>query len=66
MAPIELDRRRLVVAAAASAGALLSGAAVGEMLLAKHPGGRCEPWGDDLAGSTIELDAGRELVPGLD
>jgi dipeptidyl aminopeptidase/acylaminoacyl peptidase len=40
--------------------------AVVEAFLAAHLGGRCEPVGDDLAGSTIEFKAGRELIPGLD
>lgn len=40
-------------------------AAVAEAFLARHLGGRCEPVGDDFAGSTIEIRAGRELIPGL-
>jgi dipeptidyl aminopeptidase/acylaminoacyl peptidase len=39
--------------------------AVAEMFLAKHLGGRCEPVGDDFAGSSIEFRAGRDLIPGL-
>ncbi|MBV8132306.1 MAG: S9 family peptidase [Alphaproteobacteria bacterium] len=39
--------------------------AVAEAFLAAHLGGRCEPVGDDFAGSTIEFKAGRELIPGL-
>ena len=39
--------------------------AVAEAFLAAHLGGRFEPLGDDLAGSTIEFRAGRELIPGL-
>jgi dipeptidyl aminopeptidase/acylaminoacyl peptidase len=39
--------------------------AVVEAFLAKHLGGRCEPVGDDFAGSTIEFRAGRELIPGM-
>jgi dipeptidyl aminopeptidase/acylaminoacyl peptidase len=39
--------------------------AVVEAFLAKHLGGRCEPVGDDFAGSTIEFGAGRELIPGI-
>jgi dipeptidyl aminopeptidase/acylaminoacyl peptidase len=38
-------------------------AAVTEAFLAQHLGGRCEPFGDDFDGSTIEFRAGRELVP---
>ena len=33
--------------------------------LCLHLGGRCEPVGDDFAGSTIEFKTGRELIPGL-
>jgi hypothetical protein len=40
--------------------------AVVEAFLAAHLGGRCEPVGDDFAGSTIEFKVGRELIPGLD
>jgi dipeptidyl aminopeptidase/acylaminoacyl peptidase len=40
--------------------------AVVEAFLAAHLGGRCEPVGDDFAGSTIEFRAGRELIRGLD
>jgi len=39
--------------------------AVVEAFLAKHLGGRVEPVGDDFAGSTIDIKAGRELIPGL-
>src|SRR5262245_33308174 len=39
--------------------------AVLELFLAQHLGGRAEPVGDDFAGSTIELKAGLELIPGL-
>jgi dipeptidyl aminopeptidase/acylaminoacyl peptidase len=39
--------------------------AVLEQFLAQHLGGRAEPVGDDFAGSTIELKAGGELIPGL-
>jgi len=39
--------------------------AVVEAFLAAHLGGRCEPLGDDFAGSTIEFKVGRELIPGL-
>ena len=39
--------------------------AVVEAFLAKHLGGRLEPVGDDFAGSTIDIKAGRELIPGL-
>ena len=40
--------------------------AVVEAFLSLHLGGRCEPVGDDFAGSTIEFKAGRELIPALD
>jgi hypothetical protein len=36
-----------------------------EAFLAEHLGGRCEPIGDDLKGSSIELLAGVEQIPGL-
>lgn len=39
--------------------------AVVEAFFAHHLGGRCEPVGDDFAGSTIEFKAGRSLVPAL-
>jgi dipeptidyl aminopeptidase/acylaminoacyl peptidase len=39
--------------------------AVAEAFLAKHLGGRYQPVGDDFAGSTLKVKAGRELIPGL-
>ena len=39
--------------------------AVVEAFFATHLGGRCEPAGDDFAGSTIEFRAGRDLIPSL-
>jgi len=39
--------------------------AVLELFLAEHLGGRAEPVGNDFAGSSIELRAGRELISGL-
>ena len=39
--------------------------AVVEAFLATHLGGRFEPIREDLAGSTIEFRAGRELIPSL-
>ncbi len=39
--------------------------AVAEAFLAKHLGGRYQPIGDDFAGSTLKVEAGGELVPGL-
>jgi len=42
-----------------------SWSAVVETFLAQHLGGRCEPVGEDFAGSTIEFRAGRDLVRGL-
>ena len=39
--------------------------AVAEAFLAKHLGGRCEPFGGDLSGSTMKIEVGGELVPGL-
>jgi dipeptidyl aminopeptidase/acylaminoacyl peptidase len=40
--------------------------AVVEQFLAKHLGGRAEPIGDAFAGSSIKIEAGRNLIPGLD
>lgn len=39
--------------------------AVAEAFLAKHLGGKSEPIGDALSGSTIKFEVGRELIPGL-
>jgi len=39
--------------------------AVAEAFLAKHLGGQCQPIGNDFAGSSIKIEAGGELVPGL-
>jgi len=39
--------------------------AVAEAFLCKHLGGRYQPVGDDLAGSTLKVETGGELVPGL-
>jgi dipeptidyl aminopeptidase/acylaminoacyl peptidase len=39
--------------------------AVTEAFLAKHLGGQFQPIGDDFAGSTIRVETGGELVPGL-
>lgn len=39
--------------------------AVAEAFLARHLGGRAEPYGGDLAGSSLEVLAGAEHVPGL-
>jgi dipeptidyl aminopeptidase/acylaminoacyl peptidase len=39
--------------------------AVVEAFLAKHLRGRFEPVGEDFAGSSIQFNAGRELIPGL-
>jgi dipeptidyl aminopeptidase/acylaminoacyl peptidase len=39
--------------------------AVAEAFLAKHLGGRCQPFGGDLSGSTMKVEVGAELVPGL-
>lgn len=43
----------------------LSFTAVAEAFLAAHMGGRTEPFGTDLAGSSIQVLAGAEQVPGL-
>jgi dipeptidyl aminopeptidase/acylaminoacyl peptidase len=42
-----------------------SWAAVVEAFLAQHLGGRAEPVGKDLEGSSLEFRAGRELITGL-
>ena len=39
--------------------------AVAEAFLAKHLGGRCQPFEGDLSGSTMKVEVGAELVPGL-
>ncbi|MFZ0809243.1 MAG: S9 family peptidase [Bradyrhizobium sp.] len=39
--------------------------AVAEAFLAKHLGGLCQPFEGDLSGSTMKVEAGAELVPGL-
>jgi dipeptidyl aminopeptidase/acylaminoacyl peptidase len=39
--------------------------AVAEAFLAAHLGGRAEPFGDDLKGSTLQIPAGVEHIPGL-
>jgi dipeptidyl aminopeptidase/acylaminoacyl peptidase len=38
---------------------------VAEAFLAKHLGGRCQPFEGDLSGSTMKVEVGAELVPGL-
>jgi dipeptidyl aminopeptidase/acylaminoacyl peptidase len=39
--------------------------AVAEAFLAKHLGGRYQPMGKDMTGSSLKVETGRELVPGL-
>ena len=39
--------------------------AIVEQFLAKHLGGRAEPVGDAFAGSSLRIETGRELIPGL-
>lgn len=39
--------------------------AVAEAFLAKHLGGQFQPVGNDFAGSTIKIETGGELVPGM-
>jgi dipeptidyl aminopeptidase/acylaminoacyl peptidase len=39
--------------------------AVAEAFLGKHLGGRCQPLEGDLSGSTMKVEVGAELVPGL-
>jgi hypothetical protein len=43
----------------------LAGDAVIEAFLAKHLGGRYQPVGTDFAGSSIKIETGAELIPGL-
>ncbi len=43
----------------------LSFNAVTDVFLGKYLGGRVQPLGDDLKGSTIEVVEGKELIPGL-
>ena len=39
--------------------------AVTEAFLAKHLGGRSQPVGNDFAGSSLKIETGGELVPGI-
>ena len=39
--------------------------AVTEAFLAKHLGGRFQPLGNDFAGSSVKVETGAELIPGL-
>ena len=39
--------------------------AVAEAFLAKHLGGRHQPIDNDFSGSTLKVETGGELVPGL-
>jgi hypothetical protein len=39
--------------------------AIAEAFLAKHLGGRYQPIGGDFSVSTIKIETGGELVPGL-
>ena len=39
--------------------------AIVEQFLAKHLGGRAEPIGDAFAGSSLKIETGRDLIPGL-
>jgi dipeptidyl aminopeptidase/acylaminoacyl peptidase len=39
--------------------------AVAEAFLSENLGGRCEPFGDDLKGSSLQVLAGAEDIPGL-
>jgi acetyl esterase/lipase len=38
---------------------------VTEAFLAKHLGGRYQPIGNDFAGSSLKVETGGELVPGI-
>lgn len=39
--------------------------AIVEQFLAKHLGGRAEPIGDAFSGSSLRIESGRQLIPGL-
>jgi hypothetical protein len=39
--------------------------AVVEQFLAKHLGGQAEPIGNAFSGSSLTIEAGRHLIPGL-
>ncbi len=39
--------------------------AIAEQFLAKHLGGRAEPIGDDLKGSSVAVPDGADAIPGL-
>jgi hypothetical protein len=39
--------------------------AVAEAFLAQHLGGSYEPIGDDFKGSTIQVEAGADQIPGV-
>jgi dipeptidyl aminopeptidase/acylaminoacyl peptidase len=43
----------------------LAFSAVAEAFLARHLGGRTQPIGNDFAGSTLKVETGGDLVPGL-
>jgi pimeloyl-ACP methyl ester carboxylesterase len=43
----------------------LAFSAVAEAFFAKYLGGRAQPVGDDFAGSSIKIETGGDLVPGL-
>ncbi len=47
-------------------GTNISFAAIAEHFLSQCLGGPAEPYGDDLAGSRVELKAGAGLIPGLE
>ena len=40
--------------------------AIVEQFLAKHLGGRAEPVGDAFSGSSLKIETGRNLIPGLE
>ncbi|MBK9120828.1 MAG: S9 family peptidase [Phycisphaerales bacterium] len=43
----------------------LSFSAIAEAFLAAHLGGRCEPFGTDFRGASLEVPAGADQIPGL-
>ena len=40
--------------------------AIVEQFLARHLGGRAEPVGDAFSGSSVKIETGRNLIPGLE
>lgn len=62
MSRIRIDRRALLARIGFGAGLSLLPP---EAFLAKHLGGKAQLVGDDVAGSSIQIPTGRNLVSGL-